>query len=239
MIWRRAFLWRLIAWDPIKQEARWAVDHGAPWNGGILTTEAGLVFQGKMNGDVVAYDDETGDKLWSQNVNSGALSGLSSYEIDGEQYVAITTGWGTSFALSAGYGFENAVPPDVGRVVVFKLGGEAEIPSPMASAIEASPKGDAFGDKALVASGLHHYSQNCATCHGPIAISSGVLPDLRWSYATGDKNEWTDIVINGSRKENGMVSFKEQVTPEQAEAIRAYVMHQAHLTVANGEAGGE
>jgi len=224
----------LIAWDPVEQKARWAVDHGAPWNGGILTTKTGLVFQGKMDGDVVAYDASTGDKLWSQNVNSGALSGLSSYEIDGEQYIAITTGWGTSYALSAGYSLPNPVTPDVGRVVVFKLGGAAEIPAPLESAVETTPKTEAFGDKAMLEAGLHHYSQNCLLCHGPLAISGGVLPDLRWSYVAGSRNEWIDVVINGSLAENGMVSFKEQISEEEAEAIRAYVIHQGHLSVKNG-----
>jgi len=228
----------LIAWDPIKQEARWAVDHGAPWNGGILTTETGLVFQGKMNGDVTAYNAETGDKLWSQNVKSGALSGLSSYEIDGEQYIAMTTGWGTSYALSAGYDMETPVTPDVGRVVVFKLWGSAEIPAPLESAIETTPKTESFGDKATLEAGLHHYSQNCLTCHGPLAISGGVLPDLRWSYVAASRNEWLDVVINGALSENGMVSFKQQISEDEAEAIRAYVIHQGHLAVKNGEAGG-
>jgi quinohemoprotein ethanol dehydrogenase len=63
------------------------------------------------------------------------------------------------------------------------------------------------------------------------------LPDLRWSYAVGDKHEWEDILMNGALKDNGMVSFKEQITLEQAESIRAYILDQAHLAVANGEAG--
>ena len=86
-------------------------------------------------------------------------------------------------------------------------------------------------------SGLAHYSENCLVCHGPLAVSSGVLPDLRWSYATADKNEWTDILQNGALSENGMVSFKDQVSPDAMEDIRAYVMSQSHLAVVNGETG--
>ena len=227
----------LVAWDPIKQEARWTVQHDGPWNGGILSLDTGIVVQGQREGDVVAYDAANGDKLWSQNVKAGALSGLSTYEIDGEQYMTITTGWGTAWALSAGYGYNSPVPPQVGRVVTFKVGGTGEIPDPMTSAVERSPKGENFGSQDQIMSGLAQYSENCLVCHGPLAVSSGVLPDLRWSYATADKNEWTDIVLNGALAENGMVSFKEQLSPKSMEDIRAYVMSQGHLAVANGEAG--
>ncbi|WP_233349999.1 PQQ-dependent dehydrogenase, methanol/ethanol family [Litorimonas cladophorae] len=227
----------LVAWDPIKQEARWTVQHDGPWNGGILSLDTGIVLQGQREGDVSAYDAATGDKLWTTDVKSGALSGMSTYEIDGEQYVTITTGWGSAFALSAGYGYKSAVPPQVGRVVTFKLGGTEIIPDKMASSIERSPKGERFGTPDQIMTGLGLYSESCLVCHGPLAVSSGVLPDLRWSYATADKNEWTDIVMNGALSENGMVSFKEQISPEGMEAIRAYVMSQGHLAVKNGEAG--
>lgn len=227
----------LLAWDPVKQEAAWSVDLGGPWNGGVMTTETNLVFQGTTKGQVHAYDAETGERVWSHNVKSGALSGWSSYEIDGEQYVTTTTGWGSAFALAAGYGYEYAVAPNVGRIVTFKLGGQETVPEPMISAVEALPKAEKFGDAAMLQTGLTGYAQNCSVCHGPLAISSGVLPDLRWSYVTANDKEWRDVLMNGSLAELGMVSFKEQITPEQSEAIRAYVLHQAHQSVALGDTG--
>lgn len=36
----------LVAWDPVAQKARWTVEHPGPWNGGLLATGGGLVFQG-------------------------------------------------------------------------------------------------------------------------------------------------------------------------------------------------
>lgn len=68
----------LLAWDPVKQEAAWSVDLGGPWNGGILTTETGLVFQGTLKGEIHAYNAATGARLWTGDVKAGALSGLSS-----------------------------------------------------------------------------------------------------------------------------------------------------------------
>lgn len=227
----------LVAWDPIEQEARWTVQHDGPWNGGILSLDTGIVLQGQREGTLAAYDAANGDKLWSTDVKAGALSGMSTYAIDGEQYMTITTGWGTAYALSASYGYKSPVPPQVGRVVTFKIGGSGTIPDAMAMAIEPTPKAESFGTTEQIQAGLENYSTNCLVCHGPFAVSAGVLPDLRWSYATADKNEWTDILVNGALADNGMVSFKEQLSPDAMESIRAYVMAQGHMAVANDEVG--
>ncbi|WP_084399311.1 PQQ-dependent dehydrogenase, methanol/ethanol family [Henriciella aquimarina] len=232
----------LVAWDPVKQEARWTVDHSAAWNGGILSTASGIVFQGRLDGTFAAYDAATGEELWSEQLNSGALSGPMSYAIDGEQYVTITTGWGHAFGLAAGMLFKDAVPPAVGKAITFKLGGEAEIP-PLDTdlMVEPTPKAEPFGDEEMLQAGLVHYSRNCSVCHGGLGISSGVLPDLRWSSYTASADAWKSVVIDGNLSDNGMVSFADVITPEDAEAIRAYVVTQAHMrdTPADADAGGE
>jgi quinohemoprotein ethanol dehydrogenase len=228
---------RLIAWDPIKREPRWTVEHENAWNGGVLTTAGNLVFQGKLNGDFVAYNAATGEKLWSQNVKSGAVSGPGTYSIDGEQYITITTGWGSMFALAVGYAYDETVPSTVGKVVTFKVGGTALIADADLTPIERTVKADAFGNEAMIAQGAVGYSRNCGVCHGPLAASSGVLPDLRWSAITGNADAWKGVVLDGNLAANGMVSFAEFVTPQEAEAIRAYVLAQAHATAE--ASGGE
>jgi alcohol dehydrogenase (cytochrome c) len=51
------------------------------------------VFRGTGNGNLEAYDARTGDMLWSFQTGSTALRGpASTFEIDGEQYVALATG---------------------------------------------------------------------------------------------------------------------------------------------------
>ena len=227
---------RLIAWDPIKQEARWTVEHNNAWNGGVLSTAGGLVFQGQLEGEFAAYDAATGEKLWSHDVKSGAASGPGTYEIDGEQYVTITTGWGSAYGLSAGFAYDETVPSTVGKVVTFKLGGTGLIADADFPMIEQTPKGDAFGDDAMIAEGSIHYARNCTVCHGPLAVSSGVLPDLRWSAITGNATAWNGVVMEGNLAANGMVAFDNVITPEQSEAIRAYVLAQAYA--ASEPAGG-
>jgi quinohemoprotein ethanol dehydrogenase len=62
-----------------------------------------------------------------------------------------------------------------------------------------------------------------------LGISSGVLPDLRWSTYASSKDAWNNVIMNGALADNGMVAFDDVLTPEDSEAIRAYVLTQAHL----------
>lgn len=226
----------LVAWDPVKQEARWTVNYPKPFNGGLLVTDTNLLFQGDTMGTFYAYDATSGKELWKMNLKSGIQSPPITYEIDGEQYVAVTTGWGGSWALNWGLAWDNPVPPDVGRVFVFKIGGKGAVPEPMNIAVQATPKAESFGTQQQVMAGLQNYSENCMVCHGPLAISSGVVPDLRWSGVTANKDTWTQVVLAGILKNNGMPDFSKQLTPEEAETIRAYVLDQAWLAVKNGDA---
>ncbi len=219
---------RLIAWDPVARKPRWTVEHDGPWNGGILSTAGGLVFQGTLKGDLVAYDSATGERLWAQNVKSGIAAPAVTYELDGEQYLSIATGWGSAFALAAGFGMPDTVPPALGRIVTFKLGGTATIPEPPMEPIDRKPQTARFGGAEVLRIGQVQYARNCSVCHGPMAISSGVLPDLRWSPLTADVDGWNDVIRRGTRASAGMVSFENQLTSEESEAIRAYVVHQAH-----------
>ena len=225
---------RLIAWDPVARKARWTVEHENAWNGGVLSTAGGLVFQGRLTGDFSAFDAATGAKLWTHPLKSGGASGPGTYMIDGEQYVTITTGWGSAFALAAGFGFDEKVSSSVGKVVTFKIGGTAEIADTALPPIDKTPKAAAFGSLSVISEGTVHYARNCAVCHGPLGVSSGVLPDLRWSAITGNKDAWKGVVLDGNLSANGMVSFADYLTPDEAEAIRAYVLTQGHTAVKAG-----
>ena len=55
-----------------------------------------------------------------------------------------------------------------------------------------------------------------------------MLPDLRSSAMIGDAAAWRAIVIDGALTDNGMVGFSKDLTPNDAEAIRAYVVQRAN-----------
>ena len=64
------------------------------FNGGTLSTDGGLVFQGNKRGEFVAYDAATGERVWAQRLVGDAAAAPMTYELDGEQYVSVLSGWG-------------------------------------------------------------------------------------------------------------------------------------------------
>jgi quinohemoprotein ethanol dehydrogenase len=93
----------LLAWDPVSQKEAWRAPRPGPWNGGTLAVAGGLVFQGTVDGRFLALDAKTGAELWSYDNQAATLAGPISYEVDGEQYVAVPAGYGTVFFLINGF----------------------------------------------------------------------------------------------------------------------------------------
>ncbi|MFT5426348.1 MAG: alcohol dehydrogenase (cytochrome c) [Gammaproteobacteria bacterium] len=114
---------RLSAHDPFTGKIKWELDYGDnPGMASVLSTGGGLVFNGNSTGDYMAYDVETGKKLWSFNVGSGMRSGPISYLAGGKQYIAVPTGWGGLAAAFAGGVFPKFVGnPGGAALVVFAL----------------------------------------------------------------------------------------------------------------------
>jgi len=92
----------LKAIDPDTGELVWEAKNDAPLWGGVMATAGGLVFTGTPEGKFVAYDDETGEELWSFQTGSGIVGQPITWEQDGEQYVSIISGWGGAVPLWGG-----------------------------------------------------------------------------------------------------------------------------------------
>ncbi len=58
----------------------------------LVTTGGGLVFGGDANGRFKALDQDTGDVLWEVNLGSPVTGFPVTYAVDGQQYVAVSTG---------------------------------------------------------------------------------------------------------------------------------------------------
>ncbi|GGE54645.1 PQQ-dependent methanol/ethanol family dehydrogenase [Actibacterium pelagium] len=92
----------LKAIDPDTGEIKWEYKNDAPLWGGVMTTAGGLVFTGTPEGKFIAFDDETGEELWSFQTGSGIVGQPVTWEADGEQYVSIVSGWGGAVPLWGG-----------------------------------------------------------------------------------------------------------------------------------------
>jgi alcohol dehydrogenase (cytochrome c) len=86
----------LIAADPFTGAVKKTVHLPYPNNAGTLATGGGLVFLALADGTVAAYDDTTLDELWKINLGSGFSAPPMTFEVNGRQYVAITSGQGAS-----------------------------------------------------------------------------------------------------------------------------------------------
>ncbi|WP_407985554.1 PQQ-dependent dehydrogenase, methanol/ethanol family [Pontixanthobacter aquaemixtae] len=220
----------LIAWDPVAKKPRWTVEHPGPWNGGLLATGGNLVFQGTAGSEFNAYNAATGDKLWSFAAQTGVVAPPITYTVDGEQYVAVLAGWGGAYAITVDGDLLKRKAPvrNVSRLLVFKLGGKAQLPAAaeMVQTPLDPPPSRASAD--VIAAGGKSYARYCAVCHAPGAVGSTVLPDLRRSGALVNAAAWQSIVHDGALEDNGMASFSESLSKEQIDAIREWVIFRAN-----------
>jgi alcohol dehydrogenase (cytochrome c) len=67
--------------------------------GATLSTKGGLVFTGELTGEFEAFDADTGKVLWSFQTGSGIEGQPVTWEADGVQYIAITSGHGGVYVL--------------------------------------------------------------------------------------------------------------------------------------------
>jgi PQQ-dependent dehydrogenase (methanol/ethanol family) len=219
----------LAAWDPVARKELWRAELGTPWNGGVVSTAGNLVFQGTAMGEFVAYRADTGERLWSAETQAGVLAAPITYLVDDEQYVAIEVGWGGAFGLAAGeLARDSHTASNLPRVLVYRLGGNAVLPALAAAAPAILEPPPDLANVATLGAGKALYHTYCSTCHGDSATGSGVLPDLRYSALIKNPKAFDMTVREGARADKGMVGFKDEITPQDLEKIRAYLIHRAN-----------
>ena len=92
----------LRAMDPLTGKVVWEHKETFPLWAGTLTTGGGLVFTGTSDGYVKAFDSSNGKELWKFQTGSGIISSPITWEMDGEQYIAIQSGYGGAVPLWGG-----------------------------------------------------------------------------------------------------------------------------------------
>ena len=203
----------LIAWDPVKQKEAWSIPQDHFWNGGTLTTGGNLVFQGRTDGKLLAYDATTGKILWEFHAGLGISAPPITYKLNGRQYISILVGWGGIYPSTGGqdaYDMGWAYGVHQRRLITFSLEGEAEMPSlPEPFFPQPLDVPGFLTDQSLVRNGADLYYRNgCSRCHGGGAISGGTAPDLRASVISTNMRAFETVVRNGTLVERGMPQYK-------------------------------
>ena len=208
----------LVAWDPATAQPRWVAPQETQWNGGVVATGGGLVFGG-ADQTFNAYDAKTGEKLWTDATAAAVMAGPATYEIDGEQYIAVSVGYGGANAMIGG-----RFPRRPGRIYVYKLGGMVKAPAfaphvPLPpldfTRVTASTGNAANGGKLM--------TDWCVACH----VGGIYTPDLTRSTRLETAAAFRQVVLDGALKPRGMASFAAFINEQEVEDIRAFLLGEA------------
>ena len=179
---------------------------------GSVTTGGGLVFVGRNNGDLEAYDAESGEgPLWSFQTGAGANNTVTVFERDGTQYLAFLAG-GNALAATK-HGDNLWLFSLDGTMDEVAAGGEGEGTGHAGETPTEPTSGDAAAGKAV-------WADNCAGCHGLAGTGGNGGPSLADNPNAADQVKVQAQVTNGG---GGMPAFKDTLTQQQITDVAAYV----------------
>jgi quinohemoprotein ethanol dehydrogenase len=215
----------LIAWDPVQQKEVWRVRSTVvDFNGGVLSTAGGLVFEGATDGFFYVYDAATGARLKSIEIGTGIMAAPVSYEIDGEQYVAVMAGYGGAVLSFLPKGAAIEKYQNKGRILVFKLGGGETPLSPQQEKIITPAPPEKKLSEEKIAKGKMLYGQYCGICHGGFGKNHhSAYLDLS-KIQSNTHEQFDKIVLDGALSAYGMASFSDVLKPEDADAIHEFII---------------
>jgi len=108
----------LAAINPLTGEKRWEIPlTDLPSSSGMLATGGGLIFTGKLTGEFLALDEDTGKTLWQFKTSSSINSTAITYTYKGRQFVTVASGLGGILATRYAAG----IMPTGGSVWTFAL----------------------------------------------------------------------------------------------------------------------
>jgi quinohemoprotein ethanol dehydrogenase len=218
----------LVAWNPVTQQQAWRLPMAGHFNGGVMATGGGLVFQGHPDSSFNAYDAKTGKTLWSFDAKAPIVAPPITYTAGGRQYVTVIVGMGTSAGLFgpmlAKFGIDYRTQKR--RVLTFVLDGKATLPAEARYTPKAVDDPDFKPDPVAAKAGEAIFNVRCAVCHGGGAVAGGTAPDLRTSPVILSQDALSGIVHDGGLVANGMPQFQE-FSPQDLANIRQYLRTQA------------
>jgi alcohol dehydrogenase (cytochrome c) len=82
----------ITAADAETGEVRWKVPMPKPMVAAVTATAGGLVFTGDLEGNVLAYDAESGKELWRNTTGKAIGGGVIAYRANERQHIAVAAG---------------------------------------------------------------------------------------------------------------------------------------------------
>ena len=172
----------LVAWDPVSQSTVWRHRNALPYNGGVLHTAGGLVFQGTAEGYLNAYDAASGEQLGSFTAGGAIRGAPSTVVADGRQYIIVPAGAPSTSAASAGLTDYSSTRESRSRprLLAFVLGGDAATPQWASQPTFTKPMVDRYPAEMSAMGEAIYEGAGCVACHGYGGQSvGGAAPDLR------------------------------------------------------------
>jgi quinohemoprotein ethanol dehydrogenase len=218
---KRGFTGYLQAWDPVAGKAVWKTEHNDGPTGGALATAGGLVFQGGGSAqEFRAFDAKTGEKLWSAKTQTAVIAGPITYEIDGQQYVAVSVGGNTLGGYYA---------PNYSRLLVYALNGSVQLPPTKEFTPRPLDPPPPTASAQVVEAGREKYAQYCAACHGENGQTRGAnFPDLTRTPLLHTQEGFDQVVLKGILSPKGMASFASVLQPADTQSLRSYIVARAN-----------
>jgi quinohemoprotein ethanol dehydrogenase len=211
----------LTAYDMSTGKVAWKDTFPESCYSGAVTTAGGLVFVGQNDGELDAFDVETGKKLWHWQTGAGANTTVTVFENEGEEKIALYAGGNSLGATAHGENFW-----------VFSLKGTMEEAAGLEEKEEGTKhagekeEGEEGGGEEAAAgpgdamAGAEVFSENCSTCHGASGHGGENGPDLRTMPLAKTEAGVTKQVTNGG---GGMPSFSGTLSAEEIADVAAYV----------------
>jgi quinohemoprotein ethanol dehydrogenase len=224
------FVGYLQALDPKTGRKVWGGPANQGPTGGAVATAGGVVFQGAgSDNEFRAFDALSGKILWSAKTQTAVLAAPITYELDGKQYLAVSVGG------AAG----DYYAPNYSRMLVYTLGGTAQLPAPRPYTPRALLPPPATAAAAQVQQGEQLYARNCAGCHGDRGQTRGAnFPDLTRTPLLWSQEGFDQIVLKGVLVDKGMASFAEVLKPADTALIRDFIIAQANQLKNHPQPGG-
>jgi alcohol dehydrogenase (cytochrome c) len=230
----------LTAYDMSTGKIAWQKTFPESCYSGAVTTAGGLVFVGQNNGELQAYNVESGEKLWSFQTGAGANTTVTPFEDEGEEKIAIYAGGNSLAATPHGENFwvfslNGTIGPEEGTEKEAEgtthKGDEkgkeeegGETPAEGEGGEEAAEEGGETaeaGGAPNAEAGKEVFAENCSICHGATGHGGNGGPDLTTMPKAQEQASAEEQVTNGG---GGMPPFSGTLSEEEISNVAAYVV---------------